>query len=473
MRIIYFILLVPVLVFSSQEKEAEYFLTRLSSPLSPEERALSEQYNKLKEQIRLLPVYGELRSDPDKQMLEIEEKLWGNSSHFQKKVGGLVPPTGLGRTAQKELILRKPIPADFSGALEWAHKQGVYGQTQKILLIEETGSRHSYSKYIPSLKLYGVPNYYYGIACNHSHAVAGVLQNMAPQAKILVVSESISSAFVRKFHPGFQDNTILNISMESLIGAETGWIDGFLKSKNNLLVKSAGNDGLDLEKKGIHDNFTLLTQDNSAYKKQIILAGAIKSNNDILEMSNRPGHNSIYQERFLMALGAEVPANTGHGLRFLNGTSLSAPTISGAAALLRSAYEDLSMEEIGDIPLNSADRSFFIHRDGETIFIYEKALPKYLVPSVQYKPFDPFQYGRGILNLRNAFLYGAFYDAFKKKNKGMRYNELLDLVDQEFKKMKEKIDDQKARLIQNAYRQRTHRSIKGGMGGSSNETTKL
>jgi len=125
-----------------------------------------------------------------------------------------------------------------------------------------------------------------------------------------------------------------------------------------IVVMSAGNSG-DKPEGANPEAFAL----SAASAGNVIIAGSVgvpvngnTSNIDykqISSFSNRAGSGSAY---FLAADGYRVvaPDNTG-SLFFWSGTSFAAPVISGAAALLASAFPNLSGAQIIDILFRSAD----------------------------------------------------------------------------------------------------------------------
>jgi hypothetical protein len=128
-----------------------------------------------------------------------------------------------------------------------------------------------------------------------------------------------------------------------------------------VIVISAGNDGDKPE--GVNaDPFALTAA--QTYPGAVIIAGSVgvpvngdpangTDVNTISSFSNRAGMGAPW---YLMALGYRDRAPSTDGQTyFWSGTSFSAPTISGAAALLAQAFPTLSGQQIIDILLKSAD----------------------------------------------------------------------------------------------------------------------
>ena len=113
-----------------------------------------------------------------------------------------------------------------------------------------------------------------------------------------------------------------------------------------VIVVSAGNDGA-----ANPDEFArqIATQGSG----NVVIAGAMAANRQLASFSNSAGTAAQY---YLTALGERVRTFDNLGREGLySGTSFSAPVISGAAALLASAFPNLTGAQIVDLLLSSAD----------------------------------------------------------------------------------------------------------------------
>lgn len=125
-----------------------------------------------------------------------------------------------------------------------------------------------------------------------------------------------------------------------------------------LLVISAGNDGAEL--KGANADPFALTPAQQ-FPGRVIIAGSVgvddgAGGTDLSQLStfsNKAGTGAPY---YLAALGYRTRAPSNDGSQyFWSGTSFSAPTISGAAALLAQAFPNLTATQIIDLLFRSAD----------------------------------------------------------------------------------------------------------------------
>jgi hypothetical protein len=126
-----------------------------------------------------------------------------------------------------------------------------------------------------------------------------------------------------------------------------------------VMVISAGNDGTDPVKGANSDPFALIPAQH--FPGSVIIAGSVGANDggggvdltQISDFSNRAGTGAPY---YLMALGYRDRAPDETGAQFFwSGTSFSAPTISGAVALMAQAFPNLTGQQIVNILFSTAD----------------------------------------------------------------------------------------------------------------------
>ena len=139
-----------------------------------------------------------------------------------------------------------------------------------------------------------------------------------------------------------------------------------------IIVMSAGNDGT-----GAPNSFALQNIENNGGSGLFIIAGAMNASRAIASFSNRAGTGEP-ATWYLTALGVGNQTVNHLGQQVApNGTSFSAPTIAGAAALLAAAFPNLTGAQIVNLLLTNADDAGAAGTD--TVF------------------------GRGILNIGRAF----------------------------------------------------------------------
>ena len=141
---------------------------------------------------------------------------------------------------------------------------------------------------------------------------------------------------------------VVNISLGGSNASPT-LRNSFTRTVNagTVLVFSAGNDSASQP-----DPLPLAAL-NTTGAQNVIIVGAIDSNGAISDFSNRAG---FAQNNFLVAVGQSVRSFDHTGAAFLySGTSFSAPTVSGAAALLAQAFPNLTGARIAEILFTTAD----------------------------------------------------------------------------------------------------------------------
>jgi len=115
-----------------------------------------------------------------------------------------------------------------------------------------------------------------------------------------------------------------------------------------VVVIAAGNDSA-----ANPDDFADVSAKAPGSRNMVIIAGSVGSNDVISDFSNRAGDGAAY---YLAAVGEGViaPCDGGDQACLWSGTSLAAPQISGAVALLAQAFPNLSGAQIIDILFSSA-----------------------------------------------------------------------------------------------------------------------
>ncbi|HXG78845.1 MAG TPA: S8 family serine peptidase [Methyloceanibacter sp.] len=138
-------------------------------------------------------------------------------------------------------------------------------------------------------------------------------------------------------------------------------LQGILAHRNDLfLTKSAGNDGVALK-----------SQVTAAPLDNLIIVGALTKRKTLASFSNRPGNGCFkrtaargcvnasaldkFKYRFLVAPGVGIlSTKAGGGYLKLSGTSMAAPMVAGAAALLQSHWPGLTPQTTAQILLSTA-----------------------------------------------------------------------------------------------------------------------
>ncbi|MBI5924907.1 MAG: S8 family serine peptidase [Aquabacterium sp.] len=178
------------------------------------------------------------------------------------------------------------------------------------------------------------------------------MYGVAPQASILMVkvfnggTASASSINRGIDYAAAHGARVINLSL----GAPTGIGDASLRavaaSNNAVVVVAAGNDGAatpDWPGRYAKESWTNGT---------LIVVGAVDANKRLASFSNKAGDTAQY---FLVAPGVNIISSYNTGYGYLSGTSMAAPAVSGAAALITGYWPYLRANQVASILLNTAD----------------------------------------------------------------------------------------------------------------------
>ena len=148
----------------------------------------------------------------------------------------------------------------------------------------------------------------------------------------------------------------------SLGGNDFSWI--FPNVPDNVLfVQSAGNEGITIDERRAR-GVTVVPYDSMVLAPRFVYAGVVWINDpDSPPMGNFPGDSALLQSTFITvpAYGAIVADTTSDTAYVqMGGTSMAAPAISGAGAIIKQARPDLNAAQIRDILLKSANKSFSV-----------------------------------------------------------------------------------------------------------------
>jgi len=369
-----------------------------------------------------------------------------------KKIHSL---SGEEKVTYKDRIAKFKIAAStaqFSGALQFAHRLGIAGEGVPILVKEEMDSTPKGTLIGKTAKVKG-DSHKVSRSEGHGFHVTGIVQQMAPDAPIAVISRGGRIPANTK---------VINASFgtPSLGAGNTDQTSKNLKTileSGKLVIKASGNDGspLDLPRldpsRYADQNF--LTDLPADQKGRMILTGNLEAGNVPAPSSNWPGNNPSLQDHFLWTLGSDVLSLTGiDRVGEMTGTSMSAPVVTGAAALVQSLCPTFTPEQVKECLLESADRDFWVHKPGLSIHIVRPDRPVTMGfktreggPIEVNCPFDKNVWGKGVLNVRRALEYAYLRREYNLSSDAIR--EILDFKEQ-----------QAATKIQNLIRSRARKA---------------
>lgn len=356
-------------------------------------------------------------------------ELWNTYQHEEnpkKKLNALTKLNQLAKTILRrgknkyhitDFSLRHPSAVEVSGSV-LAHKQGIGGAVSVHVM------EHVYND--ASLPL-----------DQHGYHVLSTLAQVAPHANISVGMGELALK-------ALETCSIMNISRGVTSLEDAKYVlqgirpSGFLD--NRLFIKASGNSNSTIPSQDPLYQSLSKSNDLDGY----VLVINLDNSRNISESSNTPGKSKKAQRRALCALGQNVLAPiTPYEYAYNTGTSMAAPIVSGAAALVLEKFPNLSAKELATCLLNSADKEFLSFENGKHVYYYEKTPPTQKNKDVEYLKFDPSKYGMGIANLRNALLY-----AFLKTLNFYHHTQLRIKM----QKLIQINNEHKAKMIQRWYR---------------------
>lgn len=137
---------------------------------------------------------------------------------------------------------------------------------------------------------------------------------------------------------------ILNLSLGANGPVSEAALRGAV-SRGQLIVAAAGNGGLS------NTNWPARYAPQSWANGQILAVGAVDANNRITAWSNRAGVTRYY---YLVAPATSVLSTYKSGYAYMSGTSMATPVVSGAAALVWSAWPYLTARQVANSLLRTA-----------------------------------------------------------------------------------------------------------------------
>ncbi len=198
-------------------------------------------------------------------------------------------------------------------------------------------------------------------AMGHGTHVAGIIAagadglgmyGVAPGATILPVkvfgSNYASSTDIDRGlnYASAQGAKVINLSLGASGPTGNAALYNVARTNNTLVVAAAGNDG------SANPIWPARYAKDSWANGTIIAVGAVDANKKIASFSNRAGDTANY---YLVAPGVSILSSYSTGYAYMSGTSMAAPAVSGAAALVFGYWPYLKANQVSAILLNTAD----------------------------------------------------------------------------------------------------------------------
>ena len=317
----------------------------------------------------------------------------------------------------------------FSNAVAYAHRLGIAGEGARVVVVEDVISEDvKRLRKTKGVSLVSKPAEPPTPDAAHGVHVTGIVQQLAPAANLRIVGYSRD----------FADN--LELHSDGIANASFGSEQGSTKTHEALIpvieskmlvVYAAGNEAVPYDLKRGDPQQTgdqeYLTKQDADTKGRLILVGNLEAGNLVAHDSNFPGDSPL-QANFLWTLGSDVLSySRPEPFEKMSGTSMATPVVSGAAALVKSKYSHFTPKELQEVLLESADRDFWMQRDGLAIHVVEPG--RAVKPEVNDAgetagtvewAFNPHVFGKGILNVRRALDYAYFKNKYQLDPESIR-----------------------------------------------------
>ncbi|NMG75233.1 S8 family peptidase [Aromatoleum diolicum] len=213
----------------------------------------------------------------------------------------------------------------------------------------------SIGRYVTPTDLNGHGTHVAGIVAGSTGT--GYSYGIAPDAKILPIKVFSSSTWLAsstalasglRLAAGNSSVSVINMSLGGSTKLGLTFEDALRATiaADKLVVVAAGNSG------GAAPQWPARYAKETWAKGQIIAVGAVDANNRIASFSNRAGDTANW---FMVAPGTSVLSSykTG-GYVYMSGTSMAAPVVAGAAAVIEGAWPQLKAGQVASILFQTA-----------------------------------------------------------------------------------------------------------------------
>lgn len=245
------------------------------------------------------------------------------------------------------------------------HNQGILGQGVIVAMLD-TGLNTANPEFINNPRILAGYNAVDGgtditDSLNHGTHTTGILAASGNGSGMYGVAPGASVLMIKVFNGGTASASAINHGIDYAaahgarvinmsLGAANPTGDASLRAvaaaNNAVVVVAAGNDSAS------NPNWPGRYASQSWANGTMIVVGAVDSGKRLASFSNKAGDMAQY---YLVAPGVNIISSYGTGYAYLSGTSMSAPAVSGAAALITGYWPYLTANKVAAILLNTAD----------------------------------------------------------------------------------------------------------------------
>lgn len=245
------------------------------------------------------------------------------------------------------------------------HARGILGQGALVALLD-TGINLSNPEFSNNPRVLTGYNAVDGSsdvsdALGHGTHTSGIIGAPGNGTGMYGVAPAASLLMIKVFNGGTASSTSINRGIDYAVsrgarvinmslGATTPTGDTALRlaaaSNNTVMVVAAGNESQR------NPNWPARYAKESWANGTIIAVGAVDANKQLASFSNKAGDTAQF---YLVAPGVNIISSYNGTYAYLTGTSMAAPAVSGAAALLSGYWPYLRANQVAAILLNTAD----------------------------------------------------------------------------------------------------------------------
>ena len=151
---------------------------------------------------------------------------------------------------------------------------------------------------------------------------------------------------------------IINTSFGKYFSPHPEWVWDAIKyaaSKDVLIVNAAGNESLNVDQKNIYPNDQTSTNDTEI-ADNFLTVGALsyEYGSQMIAPFSNYGKKNVDVFAPGVKIYATTPLNT---YKYMQGTSMAAPAVSGAAAIIRSHFPKLTAAQVKQVLMDSGNPS--------------------------------------------------------------------------------------------------------------------
>jgi len=178
------------------------------------------------------------------------------------------------------------------------------------------------------------------------------MYGVAPEASLLMVKIfSGSTASATNINRGIdyavaQGARVINMSLGAPSPTGEASLRAAAATNNTVIVVAAGNESASVP------SWPARYAKEAWANGTMLAVGAVDSNKNLASFSNKAGDTALY---YLVAPGVNIISSYSTGYAYLSGTSMAAPAVSGAAALITGYWPYLRANQVVAILLNTAD----------------------------------------------------------------------------------------------------------------------